>query len=115
MLVGICVERGIKMVVGLLGILKAGWMEVFKTNSLMNYVPQAVIPMPITLFRAEERLSSDSETEPQELQQKSTSGRDDLAKGPVEVISVPGNHMTMMRPPYVQVLAKRLKACLRRM
>jgi thioesterase domain-containing protein len=35
-----------------------------------------------------------------------------FAAGPVAVHWVPGDHITMMTKPHVQVLAERLKACL---
>ncbi|HEX2242874.1 MAG TPA: hypothetical protein VHK27_06405, partial [Gammaproteobacteria bacterium] len=39
-------------------------------------------------------------------------GWDQFSEGPVEVHVVPGDHLTMMTEPHVQVLAERLKACL---
>ena len=32
--------------------------------------------------------------------------------GPVEVVTVPGNHYTMFREPHVHVLAEQLRRCL---
>jgi thioesterase domain-containing protein/acyl carrier protein len=86
-----------------------GWLQVYKTNSLMNYVPDAVTPIPITLFRAEEQ----GESNQTELQKASfdspTWGWNHFSKEPTSVIFVPGNHITMMRPPHIQVLANQLR------
>jgi amino acid adenylation domain-containing protein len=91
-----------------------GWLQVFKSNSLIHYVPQDVIPMPITLFQAEEAPSIDGERDKQEAlrREEPTWGWNQFANGPVEVISVPGNHMTMMTPPHIEVLVERLVASL---
>jgi thioesterase domain-containing protein len=37
-----------------------------------------------------------------------------LARGGMEIITLPGNHMTMMREPSVSALATALRACIRR-
>ena len=94
-----------------------GWVQVYKTNSLMNYVPRAVIPTPIMLFRAEEQSQSEQTKQQEALfpNDSLTWGWNQFAKGPVEVISVPGDHTTMMRAPHIQVLAKRLRESLLRM
>ena len=105
-------------------------LQVLKTNSLMDYVPQvgavrepplrtplrtprAPLRTPITLFRALDSRSGNEETDEQEERQ-STWGWNELTDGPIEIIDVPGNHFTMMAPPHVQVLAKELSACLER-
>jgi thioesterase domain-containing protein len=35
-----------------------------------------------------------------------------FARGGVEVVSVPGDHMTLLRQPHVPIVAERLRACL---
>lgn len=95
-----------------------GWMQIFKTNNLIysNYTPQEVIPTPISLFRAQEQYDSfvlgqgsTGDTEPTPAP---TWGWQEFAKGPVELIFVPGNHITMIAQPHVRVLAERLTECL---
>lgn len=89
------------------------WLRVYKTNSMINYYPHAVIPAPITLFRAEEQEQSTMPSAKEKTFGDSAAWVwDRFAKGPVEVVTVPGNHTTMMKPPNVQVLAERLKECL---
>ena len=79
-----------------------GWVQVFKANSLTtDYLPREVIPTRITLFRAEEgqnRSRFFEATEEDEQQQEPTWGWSEFAEGPVEVVYVPGDHVTMMPP-----------------
>ncbi|MEG4805076.1 amino acid adenylation domain-containing protein [Microcoleus sp. ARI1-B5] len=78
---------------------------VFQANSqaTLSYVPK-VYPHRITLFRSGEKLSTSH--------QDPTLGWSKLTTEQVEVIRVPGNHLTMMRKPCVEVLARQLKHCL---
>jgi len=78
-------------------------LRVFSANSqaAYRYVPKAY-PNNITLFKASEP-SGDED---------STSGWSELAAGGVEVHQVPGNHLTMLREPHVQVVAKQLRKCI---
>ncbi|MBR8838803.1 MAG: amino acid adenylation domain-containing protein [Stigonema ocellatum SAG 48.90 = DSM 106950] len=89
-------------------------MQVFKANSLsvINYVPKQIYQDRITLLRA-------SEISPEHFPNRFSEILQDLAMGwskfscePVDIHFVPGNHVTMMNEPHVQVLAKRLKACI---
>ncbi|MBD1808186.1 amino acid adenylation domain-containing protein [Microcoleus sp. FACHB-SPT15] len=73
------------------------------TQANLNYVPQ-IYPNPITLLRT----SGESST----AHKDSTLGWSQLAKGKVEVHQVPGNHLTMLKKPHVQVLAEQLKICI---
>ncbi|MDF5711727.1 MAG: amino acid adenylation domain-containing protein [Nostoc sp. S4] len=68
-----------------------------------NYVLQ-VYPSHVTLFRAKLK-SSKAYFDPQ-------GGWGRLALGGVEVYEIPGDHNSILREPHVQVLAKKLKACL---
>jgi len=43
---------------------------------------------------------------------RSLSGWGRLAAGGIDVHIVPGNHFTMMREPFVEALAARLRACI---
>ena len=80
-------------------------LRVYQGNSqaTLNYVPQ-VYPNPITVLRTSAQ-SSIAHQEP-------TLGWSQLAGGGVEVHRVGGNHLTMLRKPYVQVLAEQLTACI---
>ena len=80
---------------------------VFQANSqaTLSYVPK-VYPHRITLFRSGEQLSMNH--------QDPTLGWRELTAQKVEVIKVPGNHLTMLRKPWVEVLAQQLKQCLDR-
>ena len=78
-----------------------GFLQVAKANDQAYYVPKGVYPNRITLFRASEEF------------------RDDLAMGwdkfsceSVDTHDVPGDHITMVTEPHVQVLAEKLRACL---
>jgi thioesterase domain-containing protein/acyl carrier protein len=72
------------------------------------YAGKIYIPQPyrgrVTLFRASEEAAADS--------QDLTLGWQELAVEGVDLHWVPGNHLTMVREPHVQVLAKQLRACL---
>ncbi|MFL9459672.1 non-ribosomal peptide synthase/polyketide synthase [Scytonema tolypothrichoides VB-61278_2] len=86
-------------------------VQVLKTNSLMNYVPQQVYPTQIALLRSSETSVEEPIGElPSDLLQDSAWGWNKFSVAPVDVQFVPGNHTTMMTQPYVRVLAERLKA-----
>jgi thioesterase domain-containing protein len=78
---------------------------VFQANSqaTLSYVPK-IYPHRITLLRSGEKLSTSH--------QNPTLGWSELTTEQVEVIRVPGNHLTMLRKPFVEVLARHLKHCL---
>ena len=80
-------------------------LRVFHANSqaTVNYVPK-VYPHRITLFRT----SVQSSIAEQDL----TMGWGDLTLKGVEIHNIPGNHLTMLRKPHIQVLAEQLKACI---
>ncbi|MSP59688.1 MAG: acyltransferase domain-containing protein [Myxococcales bacterium] len=69
----------------------------------LEYVPRAY-PQRVTLFKAN-RLGGRYDRDP-------TWGWRLLAAGGVEVHEVPGKHLTVLRPPHVQVLAARLTAAM---
>ena len=80
-----------------------GFLQVAKANDQAYYVPQEVYPHRITLFRSSENLDEEP-----------AMGWDKFSSESVEAYDVPGDHMTMMAEPHVQVLAKQLRACLDR-
>ena len=89
-------------------------VQLLKANSLVNYVPQQVSPIRITFLRASETSAvEESHSEViSEILQDSTWGWSKFSTEPVDIHFVPGNHVTMMNQPHVQVLAERLKACI---
>ncbi len=70
-----------------------------------TYVPKPY-PGRVTLFRATSG-HVDSSPDP-------SLGWEPLALGGLEIFDVPGSHNVLMEKPYVQTLAKRLRACLDR-
>ena len=93
-----------------------GWIKVFKCNQLTAYNPGPGIPVAITLFRTEELLAPAPYLGQQAAphQDDPTLGWAQFAEGPVEVIAIPGNHLTMMGRPHVETLALRLRECFQR-
>lgn len=87
-----------------------GLVQVFRAVSQIQYLPQEVQPTPITLLRASEFNPEDGINEA--LSQDLSWGWNRFAAGPVEVYTVPGDHITMMAEPHVRRLAERLGACL---
>jgi thioesterase domain-containing protein/acyl carrier protein len=73
-------------------------------RALREYRPRPS-PLPITLFRASVPLLS-------HLAMDSTLGWKDLAKGEVQVRTVPGDHLSMTTEPLVRQLAKALSSAL---
>ncbi|WP_155968552.1 alpha/beta fold hydrolase [Kamptonema formosum] len=81
--------------------------EIKKANAIArkNYVPQ-VYPGRLTLLRAIER--------PTGMYYDPYLGWEKLAAGGVEIVEVPGNHVTIIWEPRVRVLAEKLRECLDR-
>jgi amino acid adenylation domain-containing protein len=82
---------------GLIGTFDPTWL----------YVPQDVVPLHLTLFRASEASFPRTGVQPEAYL-----GWDQFAGMTIEPHCVPGNHYTMLRPPNVGALAERLVACL---
>jgi amino acid adenylation domain-containing protein len=80
-------------------------LSVYQANSQasLNYVPQ-VYPNSITLLRTSIQSST--------ADQDTTLGWSQLAGGKLKVHWVPGNHLTMLKRPHVQVLAEQLRICI---
>jgi thioesterase domain-containing protein/acyl carrier protein len=76
-------------------------LRIFYANSqaVYGYVPQPY-PHPITLFNATEQAIH--------LQQNPTLGWNLLATN-IQLHPIPGNHLSMMKPPHVQTLAQQLQ------
>ncbi|WP_191761493.1 non-ribosomal peptide synthetase [Komarekiella delphini-convector] len=88
-------------------------IQTYKANSLclIDYVPKHIYPGRITLLRASEPLGENYARKlPSEMLQDSALSWNKFSCKPVNVDFLPGNHVTMMAEPHVQVLAERLKA-----
>ena len=70
-----------------------------------SYHPE-LYPGPVTLFR-----SADSRVK---FAENPTLGWEAIARQGVEILDVPGDHVAMLQPPHVSVLAEKLAACLER-
>lgn len=94
------------------------FVRVFKANCLFSYFPQEIYPTRIALFRGTDDV-------PETIFSKETSeflrpenmsvpalGWEPFSDGLVEIYEVPGDHISMMAEPYVQVLAQKLMACI---
>jgi thioesterase domain-containing protein/acyl carrier protein len=81
--------------------------EVFMANveALYIYRPEAYRGGPITLMMAEEPFAD---------RRRDPVGEWRRLCGELEIVSVPGNHLTMLRSPHVATLAERLKSRLSR-
>ncbi len=79
-------------------------LRIFRANSqaTLGYVPQ-VYPKRITLFKTSVQLR---------IADDPSMGWGKLASEGVEIHLIPGNHLTMLRKPHVQVLAEQLRACI---
>ena len=90
-----------------------GLVEVFKANHQIQYQPQSTYPTQIALFRANELAPEEIDLEkPNWMTQDPSWGWEKLAVKPIEIQTVPGSHLTMMREPYVRILAEKLTAAI---
>ncbi|MBW4576031.1 MAG: amino acid adenylation domain-containing protein [Aphanothece sp. CMT-3BRIN-NPC111] len=82
-------------------------LRVFHAHSqaTLSYVPQ-VYKNRITLFTTSEQSGK--------AHQHPSWGWSELAGGGLEVHRVPGNHLSMLKHPHIQVLSEQLKACLQK-
>ncbi|MEJ1929745.1 amino acid adenylation domain-containing protein [Nostoc sp. NIES-2111] len=89
-------------------------VQALKANSLslINYVPQHTYPGRITLICASEIPLERMNSKLSEISQNSAMGWEEYSCELVDVHFVPGNHVTMMAEPHVQVLSERLKGCI---
>jgi amino acid adenylation domain-containing protein len=80
-------------------------LRVFYANNqaVLNYVPQ-VYPKRITLLKT----SVQSSIAERDL----SMGWNQLTVGGTEIYTIPGNHLTMLRKPHIQVLAAQLRVCI---
>jgi amino acid adenylation domain-containing protein len=88
-------------------------LEVQKAShaALINYVSQPYSGK-ITLLRASEMVAEDSRGVFAQSFRQPALGWGELTTEPIEIHEVPGDHVTMLTEPHVQVLADKLKSCL---
>lgn len=87
-----------------------GLLQVFQVQHQIDYVPHNTFPIPITLFRAQEEISKQENSD--RLFQELAWGWNQFSDGEVEIYIVPGNHISMMSEPHVKVLAQKLQKSL---
>ena len=89
-------------------------MQVFKTNfqTACVYMPQAVYPAQVTFFKASE-MNAVSNAYSETLDELGLDW-DKFSAQPVDIHLVPGDHITMLSEPHVQVLAQQLTMCIER-
>ncbi|EAZ91849.1 non-ribosomal peptide synthetase [Crocosphaera chwakensis] len=86
-----------------------GLLEVFKTNSQIVYSPQDSISGNLAVFRAKD---SDEITSMVETSDPSL-GWQQWTSQSMQIQTIPGDHLTIMSPPHVQVLADALNQSIR--
>ncbi|NES86858.1 MAG: amino acid adenylation domain-containing protein, partial [Moorea sp. SIO2B7] len=99
-----------------------GFLRVMKTNNLCSYFPEEVYPTPITLFRSINPQPDNLKPENikkevyESLRPQNMSlpdfGWSPFSSKPVEIYDVPGDHISMVTEPHVQVFAQKLMACI---
>jgi thioesterase domain-containing protein len=77
-------------------------------QALHGYVPR-IYPDRICLFRAREPQAPAAET-PEGVHRSPTLGWESFCAEPLDVIDVPGDHVSIMSEPHVIVLAERLRS-----
>ena len=89
-----------------------GLMQVSKTNhqTASVYMPQAVYPNQITFFRSIDIDAVDDANS--EMVEELGLGWNKFSTQPVDIHLVPGDHITMLNEPHVQVLAQQMKICI---
>jgi amino acid adenylation domain-containing protein len=90
-----------------------GLVEVFEANlqASIKYSPQEVYPNRLTLLRARDVNAEDAALLT-ELRQDPAWGWGEFFAQNVDIHVVPGDHITMMAPPHISVVAKQLKICI---
>ncbi|MBW4630461.1 MAG: amino acid adenylation domain-containing protein [Iphinoe sp. HA4291-MV1] len=86
-----------------------GLMQVYKTNfqTVSVYMPQAIYPAQVAFFKASESNANS------EILDELGLGWNKFSAQPLDIHLVPGDHITMLNEPHVQVLAERLRACIK--
>jgi hypothetical protein len=85
-----------------------GIVEVFKTQATIHYDPPPSQTVPITLIRAQDPMADFLEGMPEHLRDDPAWGWNQYSCNIVSVVFVPGDHLTMMARPNVNILAQQL-------
>ncbi|MBN1888045.1 MAG: amino acid adenylation domain-containing protein [Thermoflexales bacterium] len=91
-----------------------GLVQVFRaiSKAIACYNPRDSLPTRLAILRSSQPPSSQGLSSAMaEIMRDPSLGWSRFAEGEVMLYTVPGDHMTMMTPPHVQVLAERLLAC----
>ena len=89
-----------------------GLVQVFQANKHTRYLPAKNHPTKIALFRASKVHPNDAasdEIDENMLPKDTAWGWSDFTSAPVDVHWIPGDHLSMVVAPHVQVLAEHLK------
>ncbi len=89
-----------------------GFIDVYKANCRMDYMPKDIKPTRMILFKASEVIEEYKNEDWYKRSAEPTWGWSQYAEDLVDILMVPGDHFTMMNQPNVQVLAEKLRACL---
>lgn len=87
-----------------------GLVEVFRTQSLIQYQPVPHAVSPVLLLRASEPMAEFLQGIPQALINDPTWGWHRFSQGEVTVVNVPGNHLNMVNGQHAVALATRIQA-----
>jgi thioesterase domain-containing protein len=104
-------EAGVPMGEGGPSRLKRAWQRLAAYHTAMYHYRLPVFGGPMILLRAAEASHSQEMEEFDEVETADL-GWEKWYAGRLEVVTVPGNHFTMMAEPHVQVLARRLQGYL---
>jgi len=84
-------------------------LEVCRVQIQINYIPENILLTPISLFQTESTFQHFQQQDSSELSKNSALGWSHFADGKVEIETVPGSHVSMLREPYVKILAEKLQ------
>jgi len=86
-----------------------GILNVARAHDGLSYHPKRALPVPVTVFRAEDR-DEHGPAELAALVEDSTLGWSRLTQQTCAAYPVPGTHLSLLRDPHVTVLARHLLA-----
>ncbi|MBF0136262.1 MAG: amino acid adenylation domain-containing protein [Magnetococcales bacterium] len=92
-----------------------GFIRVYKTNLQVRYTPpQEHLPVRMVLFSSRDLQPDNLTTEKMDpaIRLDPFQGWSPYSAKPVELHVIPGDHLTMMQQPHVEILAEKLRGCL---
>ncbi len=92
-----------------------GLLRIHKTSSqaTWNYIKQTkMYAGPLKLFLSQSIVANDFRAAPRPLQDDTTLGWQELIRGDIAIMTVPGDHISMLTLPHVHTLATQLNKCL---